>query len=90
MTDADYDYIMDEIERREKLSLKGMWVLTVMMNVIDDNNNNAIFNVGFHYIIIKNEYVNIIWIFILFSEFSRFLDRVLFIPFKYYLVPNCI
>ena len=24
VTDADYDYIMDEIERREKLSLKGM------------------------------------------------------------------
>ena len=24
MTDADYDYILDEIERHEKLSLKGM------------------------------------------------------------------
>ena len=24
ITDADYDYILDEIERREKLSLKGM------------------------------------------------------------------
>ena len=24
MTDADYDYILDEIERREKISLKGM------------------------------------------------------------------
>ena len=24
MTDADYDYIWDEIECREKLSLKGM------------------------------------------------------------------
>ena len=24
MTDADYDYILDEIERREELSLKGM------------------------------------------------------------------
>ena len=24
MTDADYDYILDEIERREKLGLKGM------------------------------------------------------------------
>ena len=24
MTDADYDYILDGIERREKLSLKGM------------------------------------------------------------------
>ena len=53
VTDADYDYITDEIERREKLSLKGTRVLTVMMNCIDDNNNNAIFNVGFHYIIIK-------------------------------------
>ena len=66
MTDADYDFIMDEIERCEKLILKGMLVLTVMMNHIDDNNNNAIFNVFFHYIIIKNEYVNIIWIFIFF------------------------
>ena len=24
VTDADYDYIMDKIERREKLSFKGM------------------------------------------------------------------
>ena len=39
MTDADYDYILDEIDRREKLSLKGMWVLIVMINSIDDNNN---------------------------------------------------
>ena len=54
VTDVDYDYIMDEIERREKLSLKGMLVLKIMMNLIDDdNNNNAIFNVVLHYIIIK-------------------------------------
>ena len=53
VTDADYDYIMNEIERREKLSLKVTWVLIVMRNHIDDNNNNAEFNVGFHYIIIK-------------------------------------
>ena len=68
MTDADYDYIMNEIEHCEKLSLKGMWVLIVTRNHIDDNNNNnnAKFNVGFHYIPIKNEYVNIIWIFIFF------------------------
>ena len=66
MTDADYDYILDKIEFREKFSLKGMWVLTVMMNRIDDNNNNAIFNAVIHYIIIKNKYVNIIWTFICF------------------------
>ena len=66
MTDADYDYIIDKIERNEKLSLKVMGVITVMMNFIDDNNNNAIFNVVFHYIIIKNEYVHILWIFIFF------------------------
>ena len=24
MTDADYDYVLDEIERREKFSYKGM------------------------------------------------------------------
>ena len=29
MTDADYDYILDEIEISEKLSLKRMWVLIV-------------------------------------------------------------
>ena len=45
MTNADYDYILDEIECREKISLKGMGVLRMMMNHIDDNNNNAIFNV---------------------------------------------
>ena len=64
MTDADYDYNLDEIELREKIRLKVMWVLTVTMNCIDDNNNNAIFNIVLHYIIIKNEYVNIIYIFI--------------------------
>ena len=54
MNDADYDYILNEIECRKKLSLKGMWVLIVKVNCIDDNNNNATFNVFFHYIIIKN------------------------------------
>ena len=50
MTDADYDYILDEIERPDKLILKRMWVFTLMMNRIDDNNNNnAIFNVVLHY-----------------------------------------
>ena len=29
MTDAGYDYILDEIERREKMILSGMWVLIV-------------------------------------------------------------
>ena len=66
MTNPDYDFIMDEIERREILSLKGMWVLIVMRNHIDDNNNNAIFNLGFYYMMIKNEYVNIIWFFVFF------------------------
>ena len=50
MTDADYDYIFDEIEYCEKLSFNGILVLIVMMNSIDDNNNNAIFNVVLHYI----------------------------------------
>ena len=50
----------------KKLSFKGMWVLIVMRNHIDYNTNNAKFNVGFHYITIKHEYVNIIWIFIFF------------------------
>ena len=37
-----------------------------MMNSIDDNNNNAIFNLVLHYRMIKYQYVNIIWIFICF------------------------
>ena len=60
MTDANYDYILDEIERLKKMISKWMWVLTVMMNYNDDINNNAIFNVFLHYITVKNEYVNII------------------------------
>ena len=47
MTGADYDYIMDAIECFEIFSLNGMWVLKVMMNFIDDNNNNEIFNIVF-------------------------------------------
>ena len=42
MTDADYDYILDEIERREILSLNRMRVLIVTRNSTDDNNNNTI------------------------------------------------
>ena len=72
MTDADYYYILDEIERREKLSLKGMLVLIVMMNSIDDKNNNEIFNVVLHYIIIKDIYLNVTWFFILVSFNFRF------------------
>ena len=68
MTDADYDYVLDEIERCEKLSLKGMLVAIVTSNSTDDNNYNAILYVFFHYIIIKYQYVNIIWIFICFSN----------------------
>ena len=45
MTDADYDYIQHEIERREELSLKGMRVIIVMRNSTDDKNQNEIFNV---------------------------------------------
>ena len=60
MTDADYDYILDEIKLSEKLILNGMRVLIVMMNITDDNNHNAILNVVFHYRIIKYQYVNVI------------------------------
>ena len=82
MTDADYNYILDEIERREKLSFNGMLVLIVTINSIDDNNNDAIFNVVLNYIIIKYQYVNIIWILIYFSVFSLLLDSVMFILLK--------
>ena len=64
MTDAYYDYILDEIECHEKISLNGMLVLIVIINPIHDNNNIAIFNVVLRDIIIENLYVNIIWIFI--------------------------
>ena len=66
MTDAYYNNILDEIERREKLSLNRMRVLIVMRNSTDDNNNNIILYVVLHYIVIKYQYVNIIWIFIFF------------------------
>ena len=66
MTDANYDYIFDEIERREKLSLNRMWVLIVTRNSTDSNNRNAILYVFFHYIIIKYLYVNAVLFFILF------------------------
>ena len=36
MTDADYDYILDEIEHCKKLILKVMRVLIAMRNSIDD------------------------------------------------------
>ena len=41
MTDADYDYILDEIECREILSLNGMLVLTMTSNSTDGKNNMA-------------------------------------------------
>ena len=69
MNDADCDYILDDIERRKKLSLKGMRVTIVTKNSTDYNNYNAILYVVFHYIIIKYEYANIIWIIICFSNF---------------------
>ena len=82
MTDADYDYILDEIECREKLSVKGMWVAIVTRNSTDDKNCNAILYVVFHYRIIKYQYVYIIWIFICFSMFSILLESVMFILLK--------
>ena len=84
MTDADYDYIFDEIERCEKLSLKGTSVLIVMTNITDDNNHNSILYVVVHYRIITCIYVNIIWIFILVSFiflYSLFTDGAMFILF---------
>ena len=47
MTDADYDSIFDEIELREKFTLKGMWVLIVARNSTDDNNHNTILYIFF-------------------------------------------
>ena len=90
MTDADYDYILSEIEGSEKLSLNGMWVLIVTRNSTDDYNHNSILYVVFHYRIIKYQYVNIIWIFIFFSVFSLLLDSVMFVLLKDELVPKCI
>ena len=64
----------------KKLSLNRILVLIVMMNHIDDNNNNSIFNVVLRYIIIKYQYVNILWIFVcFFSVFSCLLESVMFI-----------
>ena len=88
MADADYDYILDEIEHCEKLSLKGIRVLIVMSNSIDDNNNNAITNVVFRYIIITYQYLNLIWRFICFPMFSSLLDSVMFILFNITWCPN--
>ena len=48
MTDDDYDYLLDTIERREKNSLNGMWVLIVTRNSTDDKNHNRILYVVFH------------------------------------------
>ena len=57
MTDAEYDYILDEIERREKLSLNRILVLIVTKNSIDGNNINAILYIIFHCIIMKYQYM---------------------------------
>ena len=67
MKDADYNYILDEIERREKLSFNRMRVVIVTRNSTDGNNPNAILYVFFHYIIIKYLYLDLIWLFILVS-----------------------
>ena len=74
----------------KKLSLKGMWVLVVMRNSIDDNNKDEIYNVVLHYRIIKYQYVNILWVFIFYYWFSILIDSVMFIILKYDLVPNCL
>ena len=47
MTDADYDYIFDKIERREKYILNGMQVLIVTGNITDGKNHNEILYVVF-------------------------------------------
>ena len=73
ITDAHYDYILDEIDRCDILSLNGMWVLIVTRNSTDDNNHNAILNVFFHCRIIKYQYVNIIYIFIFFLCLASYL-----------------
>ena len=52
MTDADYDYILDEIELQEKLSLDGMQVVIVTRNSTDAKNHIAILYVVVNYIII--------------------------------------
>ena len=66
----------------KKKSFNVMWVLIVTRNSNDDNNHNAISNVVFHYIIIKYQYVNIIWISICFFVFSLSSDSVMIILFK--------
>ena len=93
MTYADYDYILDEIERREKINLNGMRVLIVTRNSTDGNNNNEILYVVVHYIIIKYLYENVIWFFILVMFISLYIiltDGVMFILLKTELVPKCI
>ena len=70
MTDANYYYVLDEIERSEKLSLNGMWVLIVTNNITDGNNRNAILYVVVHYIIIKYLFVNVICFFIIILYYS--------------------
>ena len=50
MTDADYDYILDKIERRRKLILNGMWVAIVTRNSTDGTNHTSILYIVFHYI----------------------------------------
>ena len=69
MTEANYDYILDEIERQEKIILKGMWVLIATRVSSGGNNHNSILYVVVHYIIIKYLYLNVIWFFILINYF---------------------
>ena len=66
VTDADYCYVFDEIECREKMGLNGMWVLIVTINITDGNNHNEILYLVVHYRIIKYLFVNAILFFIFF------------------------
>ena len=71
-----------------KFSFKVMWVLIVTSNITDDNNHNALLYVVFRYIIIKHQYLNIIWFFICFSVFSILLESVILSFFKRNSCPN--
>ena len=89
-SDTDYDYILDNIDRHEKLILKGMRVAIVKRDSSDDNNNNEILYVVFQYRIIKYRYVNILLIFIFFSVFSLLLGSFMLILLKMNWCPKCI
>ena len=93
MTDANYYYILDEIEHHQKMSLNGMWVLIVTRNSNYGNNHNAILYVVVNFRIIYYLYVNVILFSIIvcfISLYSICTDGVIFILLKYELVPKWI